>query len=190
MTENEKVDRTAVSRVFGQQVKAVRESLQPRVTQSKLAKRLKDLGVPMGQVTIARIENGERRVTVDDALALAAALGVNPKNLLSGIYAHEPVPVTPKLKLTPSHMLWWFEGTRPPPGTDERTYFELIPDEELIARQRRGLHHLKESVLHFVRAAAAKDVREMRYALRLIETELQRQREGLDLEERRARRED
>ncbi|CAN5777902.1 hypothetical protein BH20ACT14_BH20ACT14_01740 [soil metagenome] len=178
----------AVSRVFGRQVKEARRRLG--LKQGELAKRLEELGVDMHQVTIARVESGERRVSVDDALAIAAALGVNPLYLFSGDFTNEPVPVTPTLEVTPSQMRFWFEGNLPLPGTDERTYFELIPDEELIARQRRGLEHLKESVLHFVRAAGAKDRTEMRYALSLIGKELERQHEGLELEERRARKEE
>ena len=185
-----KADKTAgpVSRVFGRQVRAARELRG--LSQAKLSRRLKDAGVDLAQVTVARIENGDRRISVDDALALAVALGVNPLYLFSGDFTNEAVPVTPTLgEIVPSQMRFWFNGTLPLPGTDERSFFALIPDEELIARQKRGLQHLWASVEHFTRAVIDKDGREQAYALRLIRTEIDRQQEGLELEESRARKE-
>lgn len=174
-----------VSRVVGRQVRRARELR--RFSQDQLSRQLKDYGVDMGQATIARLESGERRITVDEALALAAALGVNPVYLFSGDFTNEPVPVTPRLgHVAPPAVRSWFQGTQPLVGTDQQTYFELIPDEELIARQLRGIEHLRESVRHFVGAVVANDAKEAKYALRLIRTEIERQEEGLELEARRA----
>ena len=174
-----------LSHVVGRQVEAVRKRLH--ISQKELSTRLTELGVVMRQVTIARLETGKRRVTVDEALSLAAALGVNPTFLFSGEFTNErDIRVAPKFDVSPNQVRYWFDGNLPLPGTDERTYFELIPDEELMARQLRGIAHLKESVNHLVRALGAKDTREALYALRLIKTEIERQQEGLELEQRRA----
>ena len=185
MTES----KPSASAVVGRQVRAVRKHVG--LSQAELAERLRKVDVDMHQATISRLESGESPFTVDDLFAIAWVLGVNPLYLLSGEFTNEPVvPVTPKLAVDRTALRYWFEGNFPVPGTDERTYFELIPDEEIIARQRRGLLHLKEAVLHFIRAAGDNDRVEMRYALSLIGRELERQEEGLELEERRARRED
>jgi transcriptional regulator with XRE-family HTH domain len=47
-----------------------------------LARRLEALGRPIPVLGLSRIERGERRVDVDDLLALAVALGVSPTSLL------------------------------------------------------------------------------------------------------------
>lgn len=47
-----------------------------------LARRLDELGWPILQTGLARIEAGRRRVDVDDLMALAVALDVSPNRLL------------------------------------------------------------------------------------------------------------
>lgn len=47
-----------------------------------LARRLEELGRPIPVLGLSRIERGERRVDVDDLMALAVALGVSPTSLL------------------------------------------------------------------------------------------------------------
>ena len=51
-------------------------------TQAELAERLAKRGRPIPVASIGRLENGERRVEVDDLTALAAALNVAPAELL------------------------------------------------------------------------------------------------------------
>lgn len=47
-----------------------------------LARRLEALGRPIPVLGLSRIERGERRIDVDDLMALAVALGVSPTSLL------------------------------------------------------------------------------------------------------------
>ncbi|MGN7188834.1 helix-turn-helix domain-containing protein [Microbacterium enclense] len=47
-----------------------------------LSERLAENGYPMAQSALSKIENGTRRVDVDDMMALAVALGVSPVALL------------------------------------------------------------------------------------------------------------
>lgn len=47
-----------------------------------LARRLEALGRPIPVLGLSRIERGERRVDIDDLMALAVALGVSPTSLL------------------------------------------------------------------------------------------------------------
>jgi transcriptional regulator with XRE-family HTH domain len=53
-----------------------------RLTTAQLAESVSGLGRPMYANTITKIEKLQRRVDVDDLVALAAALGVTPAQLL------------------------------------------------------------------------------------------------------------
>jgi transcriptional regulator with XRE-family HTH domain len=177
---------SAVSRVVGRQVRAVREQL--RLSQDDLAQRLRQLDVRIDQATIARLETGPRRISVDDALALAAALGVAPAFLLSGSFTSEAVPVTPALEAGPLRMRHWINGVMPLVGTDEESFFELVPAAERIARQRSGLLNLERCVFDFKDAATTNDSGGMLDALKDLARELERQRDQIDREERQAKR--
>lgn len=67
----------------GEQVRANIRRLRERLglSQSQLA-RLTTAARPLAPTAINEIENGARRVDVDDLMALAGALGVNPNALL------------------------------------------------------------------------------------------------------------
>jgi transcriptional regulator with XRE-family HTH domain len=176
---------TAVSRVFGKQVQAARERL--RLTQADLAKRLEELGLPTHQATVARLETGGRRVSVDDALALAAALGVSPLHLFAASYTQDPVPVTPTIERGSAQMRRWIAGEVQLPGLDEDSFFELVPDEERLARQRRGVQHLRQCFLDFRDATLVNDHGAMVDAIDDMKRELDRQAADLDREERMAK---
>jgi transcriptional regulator with XRE-family HTH domain len=52
-----------------------------RLTYVELAQRLEQIGRPLRVLALQRIENGNRRIDVDDLLALSVALGVYPHQL-------------------------------------------------------------------------------------------------------------
>lgn len=52
------------------------------VSTYKLSDKLKSAGRPIAPSAIAKIERGERQVTVDELMAIAASLGVSPSALL------------------------------------------------------------------------------------------------------------
>ncbi|AMY53415.1 helix-turn-helix domain-containing protein [Rhodococcoides fascians] len=54
-----------------------------RLTLRELAERTNTIGRPMSNSTISQIENGSRRVDVDDLLAIAIALDISPITLLT-----------------------------------------------------------------------------------------------------------
>ncbi len=61
-------------------------------SQAQFAKHLGDLGYPMSEAAIARIEIGTRKVTLSDAVAFSDALGCSLEQLLySTHYTPEPV---------------------------------------------------------------------------------------------------
>lgn len=57
-----------------------------------LADKLTEIGWPIQQASLARIETGLRRINVDDLVALAEALGVTPDDLLGDVVAGYPYP--------------------------------------------------------------------------------------------------
>jgi transcriptional regulator with XRE-family HTH domain len=73
----------AISReaVVGANVRRLREAAG--LTQAELANLVTQSGHAFGEMAVWGIENGKRRVTVDDLFALGAALGVVPTSLLS-----------------------------------------------------------------------------------------------------------
>ncbi|WP_018503083.1 helix-turn-helix domain-containing protein [Parafrankia discariae] len=53
-----------------------------RLTLVQLSERLTDLGRPILPTGLSKIEHGERGLSVDDLVALAAALDVSPEQLI------------------------------------------------------------------------------------------------------------
>jgi transcriptional regulator with XRE-family HTH domain len=79
---------------------------------SDLSTRLTELGHPMGLNTLSKIERGARRVDVDDLVALAMALQVNPNRLLLTETANdETIAMTSEVE-TPTAVAWnWAAGS-------------------------------------------------------------------------------
>ena len=65
--------------VFRRRLREVREARG--VSQYDLVRELRALGYPMRQPAITRIERGQRKVSLDEAVAIAAALNVLPERL-------------------------------------------------------------------------------------------------------------
>lgn len=97
------------SEIFGRQLKKSRRRRD--WTQDKLAKRMKDLGMSIDRASIAKIEQGKRGVSVDEALALSLALGVAPIHLL----------------MPRSRGVWWIPGEKIATGTPKPPKVALAP---------------------------------------------------------------
>jgi transcriptional regulator with XRE-family HTH domain len=119
-----------------EQVRRAREGKRSTDTdkqwrQEDLVARLVELGYTnWRQSKVAKIERGDvKRLALDDVIALAAALGVQPAHLLVG---DGDVEVAPKLTRSASDFRDWLRGTRPLADGEERFYFlgPLVPDEE------------------------------------------------------------
>lgn len=94
------------------------------LSQRRLSARLAALGRPLIPLAVSRLERGERRTDVDDLLALAVALGVNPSALL--LPRHVPpgtvVELTPACRVPAGDAWAWADGSRPLPAEgDEDT---------------------------------------------------------------------
>ncbi|MDX2697110.1 helix-turn-helix domain-containing protein [Streptomyces ipomoeae] len=73
----------AISReaVVGANVRRLREAAG--LSQAELASQVVKSGHTLGEMAVWGIENGKRRINVDDLFALGTALGVTPTSLLS-----------------------------------------------------------------------------------------------------------
>lgn len=196
----EKQDPHAPSQVFGRQVKEARRRLG-RMTQADLGVRLRELGVSARQEKIARLEAGERRVTLDDALAVAVALGVQPAYLLSGYLTEEPIRLVPVLREPlESREAWeWLRGARALEQlaqTNADDYFAVLPDEERVVQQHRGIQtmeelltDLRDALRRYANASDAMRKRvaaaEVGEAIHYMSREVERQRDENEREQRR-----
>lgn len=96
---------------MGEQVAINVKRLRRRTTE-ELAKTVSALGVPMSASTITKIETQKRRVTVDELVALAAALDVSPVTLmLPGADSGQAVRLAPRLLAHSWGLTWkWMHG--------------------------------------------------------------------------------
>jgi transcriptional regulator with XRE-family HTH domain len=91
---------------------------QRGLSYAELARRLVALGHPILDTGLMKIEKGERRVDVDDLVALALALGITPNRLimpdvdLPGITTE--YMLTPAVKGRPVELWQWAQGERHP----------------------------------------------------------------------------
>lgn len=84
------------------------------MTTTGLAEALKELGQPVPASGITRVEKGDRRVDVDDLIALSIALNVSPLTLLLPPSAgDDPVKLTESLSISSRNAWAWAEGHRP-----------------------------------------------------------------------------
>ncbi|GGT48998.1 hypothetical protein GCM10010256_01490 [Streptomyces coeruleorubidus] len=107
----EKQRRYAERGPVGEQV-AINVKRLRRQTTEELAETVSALGVPMSASTITKIERQKRRVTVDELVALAAALDVSPVTLmLPAADSGQGVRLAPRLLAHAWSLTWmWMHG--------------------------------------------------------------------------------
>jgi transcriptional regulator with XRE-family HTH domain len=92
------------------------------LTQTQLAAKLTLLGRPMLISALSRIEKGQRRVDVDDLVALALALNTSPNHLLLPATAgSDLVELAPTTRVAASSAWRW--ATRDAPNPPTRDFF-------------------------------------------------------------------
>lgn len=104
---------------LAENVKAFRERLP--LTTEQLAERVSGLGRPMRANTITKIEKGQRRVDIDDAVALAVALEVNLTTLVLPYRTTGSAQLTETTTVDAGDAWDWADGRRPlrvPEGDD------------------------------------------------------------------------
>ncbi len=115
---------------FARQVRESRE--RKPWSQEQLVDRLREMGVEWDRATLARLEAGRRKVSLDEALLLAAALGVSPQYLVLP-RSNEPVQLAPNLTVEVRLARDWMRGFTPLSDDDERSFFTEVPDDQLAA---------------------------------------------------------
>lgn len=112
MADKQKTSLGPAGETLMRNIKRIREG--QRLTFVELSDRLtKVAGRPIPVLGLRRIERGERRVDVDDLLALAHVLDVSPVDLLvpGDAADDEPYSVTPKVTTTAATARDWISGT-------------------------------------------------------------------------------
>lgn len=81
-------------------------------------------GVTINPATVARLETGQRRITVDEAAMFAVALDVPLLSLFWPIHDSQPVSVAPGIEVSPWRALEWAIGNDPLPdvATDHESW--------------------------------------------------------------------
>ncbi len=140
-----------VGEVFAQRMRAVRKRRD--LTQAQLADRLEDIGVTgLGRGTLSKIEanvNGRAaNVSIQDALAICAALNVAPVHMLApdsegGEWTE--VRVAPKLVRRSTQVRAWIRGEWPLGHDDDpRAFFAEMPPHEFREMAERGTRRSSE----------------------------------------------
>jgi transcriptional regulator with XRE-family HTH domain len=119
--------------VFARRMREVRR--RRGWSQQQLAQRLSELGRPMDQTTVHRIESEGTRslnVSLADVLAIAAALSVSPVYLALPTDDLTSVAITPKTTIDARRAREWFSGTGTLRDDDDRGIWLAERDERSV----------------------------------------------------------
>jgi transcriptional regulator with XRE-family HTH domain len=120
--------------VYGRRVLEARK--RRKWSQRQLAER-----VSMRRETVTMIENGKRQVTIEEWLAIAAALNAPPLHLIVALEDDAPVGVGEQT-YPAAHLREWIRGARPLEASSRRDVIDFVaewPDSELEADARAAL---------------------------------------------------
>lgn len=174
------------SEVFAEQMRIQRE--RKGWTQKQLAARLAKLGFLVHQTTIGKWEAGERRISLDEALAISVALDVGPAHMVAGSYlgvTFGPPSIALSAKTPPvsaRQMRMWVRGQQALWGQDEKRYYTEVAPDEWFAMQRAGVMVLLREVQELVDAWADNDRESAVEIIDALSDELERQRRTLERE--------
>ena len=134
-------------------------------TQTLLAGRLAQAGYRLGQTDLSRIESGRRRLSVDELVAISAALNVSPARVLDGsrLEPQPAVTVTNAVTVPLSRFRSWIRGTMPLPAPPDwrkvstrpwtNAYRAVFAPEDLLHIQQRQVERLIPAADEIVQAA-------------------------------------
>ncbi len=192
-----KVEKGPTSARAARNVRALREARG--LSLAGLSQRLAEVGRPMIPNGLSKLENGERRLDVDDLMALSVALGVNPSRLLLPVDGSPDaqVEITETVSC-PAWRAWeWADGFAPFDDDLEDLQGDRFEDFQMHARpaslRRLEMHpaaraakHLRDSVLLMIRqdARTGKMLPGMRIRVQRNWQRLQSELEHLDDEAR------
>lgn len=168
------------SNVLAQRLREVRE--HKGWTQQQLADRLKQANTTIiDRATVGKIEGGTRKITLDEALWLAAVLDVAPPFLFLPTASLEKVAILPSYSINADAARQWLMG-REPLGVDvqdEEFFYRERSEFERLAHRQPGLWHLEEVTRLFATALIDGDDGDAEARLDQIEAETARQRAAI-----------
>lgn len=115
------------SEVFRARLREVRRV--KGLTQPELSEALASVGVELNEFVITRIESGKRRVSLDEAVALAAVLGPSLLHMLVPL-DDTRVHLTPEMPERAIDARAWIRGQRPLRQADEQLFYYQTPPSE------------------------------------------------------------
>ncbi len=107
-------------------------------TQQDLADRLNLLGAHTDRAAVAKVELGQRGLSLNELFQYALALDVAPVHLVTAPDSEDPIALGPNMECTPGEMRAWVRGQRPFLWQDARTYFSEVPKQEFESAQDAG----------------------------------------------------
>lgn len=121
-------------------LRALREAR--RLNQPQLAARMRELGAELHASAVSKIEKRERRVDVDDLIALAVAIDTTPNRLLLVGEASdaESVELTPEVRVSALDAWKWATGEEPLPAgcaPPDRQWILTNDRERLFTRENQ-----------------------------------------------------
>jgi transcriptional regulator with XRE-family HTH domain len=124
-SEAKRLDLGSAAKAVAQNVRRIRG--ERGLSIRAVAARTSEIGHPLPHSALSKIENEQRRVDIEDLLALAIALETSPASLL---LAYEPDPERSVAIIgtvtAPSRAAWeWAQGTEPLPAPTS-TYEEAL----------------------------------------------------------------
>ena len=115
------------SEMFRKRLREVRRLR--RWTQQDLAEELAAAGVEIGEFAVVRMERGPRGVSLDEAIAIAAVLGVSPLHMVVPP-DDDTVQLTPRQAVSAADARAWLRGISPLREADEPLFYAMTPDTE------------------------------------------------------------
>jgi transcriptional regulator with XRE-family HTH domain len=116
------------------------------MTQQGLADRLAQLGARIDRSAIARVESGDRELSLVEAFQVAWALHVAPVHLFVPTDSDEPIELGPKMEASPAEVRRWIRGQEPL-YQDSRIYFSRVPTSELVAAAEAQAAYLRGAAI-------------------------------------------
>jgi transcriptional regulator with XRE-family HTH domain len=98
-------------------------------TQADLAAALAGTGLGLGEPAITRMERGSRGVSLDEAIAISAVLGVSPLHMLVPL-DDDGAQVAPGQAVSTADARAWMRGLTPLREADERLFYAQTPPSE------------------------------------------------------------
>lgn len=146
--------RETPNEALARQMAELREQLG--MSRAELGRRLAELGWEVDPTTLLRIERGPwrkddrdgRTVTLDEALLIAAALGVSPSHLLVPRSTTDRLLIG-NLEVEPDQAREWISGRLPlTDDADSFAFYSAVPESEMTPAFEKAIDHLQTAAMH------------------------------------------